>query len=232
MSLWRRYFAHELILSMKKLTFTCVWIIRNKHINGFRAIAFIWKKTATECIRTWTYGRKYTWAPFYYHGLTFIPAWVITPIIMSGMKLLNQVCEWISNFITHFTEGGRGQGRGRGRSQRQRRRQRRRQRWRQRYQESWFSCLALLCKCMMCTHDRIHYEPMVVVVCLHITLPDYHNYADLFESIELKCLLGTFCFECVAEIKSIFSIFFHAMLWDLCIQLTHVSHYDCGNTCT
>ena len=53
-----------------------------------------------------------------------------------------------------------------------------------------------------CSLTRWSYE----LVCLHITLPHYHHYADLSESIELlKCLSGTFCLECVSEIESVLS---------------------------
>ena len=37
--------------------------------------------------------------------------------------------------------------------------------------ESWILCLLLLCSLMMCANKRIHYDSMVVFVCLHITLP-------------------------------------------------------------
>ena len=38
----------------------------------------------------------------------------------------------------------------------------------------------------------------MILVCLHITLPHYHHYADVSEGIELlKCLSGTFCPVCV-----------------------------------
>ena len=71
-------------------------------------------------------------------------------------------------------------------------------------------------------------DPMVIFICLHITLPHYHRYADLSESIELlKCLSGTFCLECVSKIKSILSIIFHAIngasnqKYDHCSGLGH-----------
>ena len=44
---------------------------------------------------------------------------------------------------------------------------------------------------------------MVAFVCLHITLPHYHNNADLSESIELlTCLSDTFCLKRVSKIWS------------------------------
>ena len=86
---------------------------------------------------------------------------------------------------------------------------------------------------MMCVNNKLHYYPMVVFLCLHITLPHYHHYADLSESIELiKCLSGTFCLECVPKIKSMISIIFHAIYRVVHIQLTHFSYDDCGNMCT
>ena len=68
---------------------------------------------------------------------------------------------------------------------------------------------------------------MVVFVCLHITLPHYHHYADLSESIELlKCLSGTFCIECVSKIKSNISIIFHAIYGAVRIRFTNFSSDD------
>ena len=64
-------------------------------------------------------------------------------------------------------------------------------------------CLLLQCSLLMCPNNRIHYDPMVVFVCLHITLPHYHHYADISEGIELlKCLSGRFCLECVSKVES------------------------------
>ena len=78
-------------------------------------------------------------------------------------------------------------------------------------------CLLLLCSLMMCANNRVHYSPMVVFVCLHITLPHYRHYADLSEGVELlKCFSSTFCLECVSKIKSILSIIFHA-IYGLCV---------------
>ena len=46
----------------------------------------------------------------------------------------------------------------------------------------------LLCSLMMCKNSRVHYGPMVVFVCVHITMPHYHRYADFSEGVELlKC---------------------------------------------
>ena len=50
------------------------------------------------------------------------------------------------------------------------------------------------CVLKMCANDRVHYGPMIVFVCLHITLPDYHHNADVSECIGfLKYFSGTFC---------------------------------------
>ena len=68
---------------------------------------------------------------------------------------------------------------------------------------------------------------LVVFVCLHTTLPNYHHYIDLPESIKLlKWLPGTFYFECVSQIKPILSIIFHAILGAVRIQFTHFSYDD------
>ena len=73
---------------------------------------------------------------------------------------------------------------------------------------------------------------MAVLVCLHTILPHYHH-AGLFEGIELlKCLSGTFCFECVSKIMQVPSIIFHAINVAVRIQLTHFSYDDCENMCT
>ena len=99
--------------------------------------------------------------------------------------------------------------------------------------QSWVFCPLLLSSLMMCANDKVHYYPMVVFVCLHITLPHYHHHADLSESIEfIKCLSGTFCFESAPTIKSILSIIFHATCGAVRIQLSHLSYDDCEYMCT
>ena len=61
-----------------------------------------------------------------------------------------------------------------------------------------FIILLLLCCLMMCTNNQVHYDPMVVFVCLHITLPYYHHYADLSEGMKLlQFLSGMLCWVCV-----------------------------------
>ena len=56
----------------------------------------------------------------------------------------------------------------------------------------------LLWSLMMCANNQVHYGLMVIFVCLHITLPHYHHYADISEGIEfLKCLWDTFCQMCL-----------------------------------
>ena len=57
--------------------------------------------------------------------------------------------------------------------------------------------LSTLCS-PVCANYRVHYGLMVVLVCLRITLPLHHHYADAPEGIELpKCLPGTSCQVCV-----------------------------------
>ena len=96
-----------------------------------------------------------------------------------------------------------------------------------------FFRLLLLCSLTMCANYRVHFDPMVVFLCLHITLPHYHYYADQSQGIGLlKCLSGTFCLECVSKIKSILSIIFHAIYGAVRIKLAHFSCDDCEDTCT
>ena len=50
----------------------------------------------------------------------------------------------------------------------------------------------------MYANNQVPYGLMVILVCLHLTLPHYHHYADVSEGIEiLKYLPGTFCQVCV-----------------------------------
>ena len=82
---------------------------------------------------------------------------------------------------------------------------------------------------MMCANGPIHYDLMVVFICLHIALPHY----DLSEGIELlKCLSGTFCLKCVSKINWNLSIIFHEICGAVCIQFTHFSYDNCENICT
>ena len=86
---------------------------------------------------------------------------------------------------------------------------------------------------MVCVNNRVHYGPMVVFVCLHITLLHYHHYADISVGIELiKCLSDAFCRVWVCKIESILSIIFQAIYGAVCIRLTHFSYDDWKNTCT
>ena len=82
----------------------------------------------------------------------------------------------------------------------------------------------------MCVYNRVYYSSMVVFVCLNITLPKYHHFAEVPESIELKeCAHFV---ACVFKIKPILPIIFHAIYGAVCIQLTHFSCDDSANTCT
>ena len=55
----------------------------------------------------------------------------------------------------------------------------------------------------------------------------YHHYADVSEGIELLKLQSR---TYRRKIKSVFSIIFHEIYGDVCIQRTHFSHDDCENT--
>ena len=75
----------------------------------------------------------------------------------------------------------------------------------------------LLDNLMMCANEWIHYGPMAIFVCLHLTLPHYNRYANVSEGIEiLKCL----SVESVSKIKSILLIIFHVIYGAVCIQLS------------
>ena len=99
--------------------------------------------------------------------------------------------------------------------------------------DGWDFVSFLLCSLVICANNPVHNDPMVVFLCLHITLPHYHYHIDLGEGIELlKSLLGTFCLECVSKIKSIPSIIFHAVSGVVRIQLPDFACDDCENICT
>ena len=102
--------------------------------------------------------------------------------------------------------------------------------------ESFVWGLLLLCSLMMCANNRVHSGLMVVFVCLHITLPHYHHYADISEGIELQtCLSGIFCLKCGSKVKLILLTIYHAIhgaVHILHIQLIHFLYDDLENTCT
>ena len=50
------------------------------------------------------------------------------------------------------------------------------------FRESWVLFPLLLYSVMICTNNRVHYDPMVLFFCLQITHPNYHHYADVSES--------------------------------------------------
>ena len=60
----------------------------------------------------------------------------------------------------------------------------------------------LLSSLMRYANTRVFYG-LMVFVCLHITLPHYHHYADASESIELLKLLVRYILSSVSKIKSI-----------------------------
>ena len=91
----------------------------------------------------------------------------------------------------------------------------------------------LLCSLMLCANSRVHYDLMVVFVCLHITLLHYHYYADVYESIGLlNCFWGSLFRVCVSKIKSILSIISHAIYGTVCSQHTHFCFDLCEDTYT
>ena len=58
---------------------------------------------------------------------------------------------------------------------------------------------------MMSAYSRMRFGLQIVFVCLYITSSHYHNYANLYEDIELiKCLSDMFCRVC--KIKHILSV--------------------------
>ena len=88
-----------------------------------------------------------------------------------------------------------------------------------------------MCALILRKNNQIHYDLMVIFVCLHFTLPQYRYYVGVSEDIELlKCLPCTL--ECMSKIKSILSIIVHALYGAVCIQFTHVSYDVCEIMCT
>lgn len=75
--------------------------------------------------------------------------------------------------------------------------------------ESWVLFRLLLRIFMMCANENVHFGLKIVFVCLHITLPHYHHYAEISEDIELLNACQVHSVECVSKIKSIISIIFH-----------------------
>ena len=77
-------------------------------------------------------------------------------------------------------------------------------------QESWVLFLLLLCSLVMCANNWVCFGPMVILICLHFTLP--HHYADVAEGIKLlKCLSGIFCLEYASKINQFSQLSF--MQW-------------------
>ena len=82
---------------------------------------------------------------------------------------------------------------------------------------------------MMCANDRVNYGPMVILICLHITIPHYNHYAYVSECIAFRIIRQVHSLESVFKIKSFISIIFHAIHGALCILFTHFSYDDCEN---
>ena len=90
--------------------------------------------------------------------------------------------------------------------------------------ESWVLYILLLCSLIVCAINRVHYVSLVVFVCLHIALRNYHHYGDVSEGIELlKRLSGIFCRVCVWDQVN-FHNNCHAIYGAMCIQLTNFSY--------
>ena len=86
--------------------------------------------------------------------------------------------------------------------------------------------LLLLCSLMMRVNNIVHYDPIVVFVFLHITLPQYQYYEDVSEVIEL------WKFVSATLHKSVCSIILHAIHQAVCIQLIHFLYEHYENTYT
>ena len=66
--------------------------------------------------------------------------------------------------------------------------------------------------------------------CVYIFLCSYHHdYAMLFESVELIKCLQVHSVECVSKVRFILYITCYATYEAVCHQLTHFSSDDCGN---
>ena len=80
----------------------------------------------------------------------------------------------------------------------------------------------LLCSLMMCANNRVHFGPMVVFVCLHITL----HLTIMIMQTHLKVLnfwmtCQAHSVECVSKMRSILPIIFHEIYEAVGIQLAH-----------
>ena len=86
--------------------------------------------------------------------------------------------------------------------------------------ESWVLCLLLLCRLMMCANNRIHYDLMGVLVCLHIALPHY----VLSQGVELlKCLSGNSVSSVCLRLNK-FSQLSSMQYMGLCVSILPISH--------
>ena len=77
---------------------------------------------------------------------------------------------------------------------------------------------------MMCAHNKVYYDPIVVFVCLHITLPLCHRYAVISESTEL--LLNTCLVHFVTSVclrLSQFAQLYFMQYMGLCVSSLPVS---------
>ena len=81
---------------------------------------------------------------------------------------------------------------------------------------------SLMCSLMMCANNQLHYDSMVVFICLHITLHHHYGCTDVCEWNELlKCL-------------SISFYLYHAIYEAVCIRLVNFpcDHDNYEDTCT
>ena len=53
------------------------------------------------------------------------------------------------------------------------------------FRESWVLFLLLLCSLMTCGDNRVHYGPIVVVLCLRVTPLEYHHYTIMQTYLKL-----------------------------------------------
>ena len=97
--------------------------------------------------------------------------------------------------------------------------------------ENRFLLNSLRCTLMMCANIRIHYGPMVTIICLRfqylivMIVQTYRMILNIYDACQVHYV------ECVSKIKSILSIIFHAIYGAVYKQLTHFAYNDCENMC-
>ena len=64
----------------------------------------------------------------------------------------------------------------------------------------------------------MHYGPVVIFVCLHITPPHYHHHADVSEGIDLlKCLSDAFLLSVCLRLSQFSQLSFMQYMVGLCV---------------